>query len=68
MRRILVEKTRRRLRVRHGGGLERMDLDAVEIPGGVREEHLVAVDEALTRLEQEDPKKAELVKLGSSRD
>ena len=63
MRRILVEKARRRLRVRHGGGLERVDLDDVEIEGGVREEHLVAMDEALARLEQEDPGKAEVVKL-----
>jgi RNA polymerase sigma factor (TIGR02999 family) len=63
MRRILVEKARRRLRVRHGGGLERVDWDEVEIPGGVREEQLVAVDDALARLEQEDPKKAEVVKL-----
>ena len=63
MRRILVEKARRRLRVRHGGGLERVDLDGVEIPGGVREEQLVAVDEALAALEREDPKKAEVVKL-----
>ncbi len=63
MRRILVEKARRRLRIRHGGGLERVDLDEVEIPGGVREEQLVAVDEALAELEREDPKKAEVVKL-----
>ncbi|MFO1461869.1 MAG: sigma-70 family RNA polymerase sigma factor [Verrucomicrobiota bacterium] len=63
MRRILVAKARRRLRVRHGGGLERVNLDEVEIPGGAREEQLVAVDEALSRLELEDPGKAELVKL-----
>lgn len=63
MRRILVEKARRRLRIRHGGGLERVDLDAVEIPGGVREEHLVAMDEALGRLARDEPSKAEVVKL-----
>ncbi len=63
MRRILVEKARRRLRVRHGGGLERVNLDDVEIPGGVREEQLVAVDDALAELEREDPRKAEVVKL-----
>lgn len=63
MRRILVEKARRRLRVRHGGGLQRVELDEVEIPGDVREEQLVAVDEALARLEREDPKKGEVVKL-----
>lgn len=37
MRRILVEKARRRLRIRHGGGLERVALDDVEIPGHARE-------------------------------
>ena len=63
MRRILVEKARRRLRVRHGGGLERVDLEEVEIASDVREERLVAMDEALARLEREDPKKAEVVKL-----
>ena len=63
MRRILVEKARRRLRVRHGGGLERVDLDDVEIASDVREDQLVAMDEALARLEREDPKKAEVVKL-----
>jgi len=63
MRRILVEKARRRLRIRHGGGLERVDLDDVEIPAGVREEQLVAMDEALVRLEREDPNRAEVVKL-----
>lgn len=63
MRRILVEKARRRLRIRHGGGLERVDVDDVEIPAGVREEQLVAMDEALARLEREDPNRAEVVKL-----
>ena len=63
MRRILVEKARRRLRIRHGGGLERVDLDDVDIPGQAREEQLVAMDEALTELEREDPARAEVVKL-----
>jgi len=63
MRRIMVEKARRRFRLRHGGGLERVDVDDVEIAAGVREEQLVAMDEALARLEREDPKRAEVVKL-----
>jgi RNA polymerase sigma factor (TIGR02999 family) len=63
MRRILVEKARRRLRLRHGGGLEMVDLDEVEIPGGTREDQLIAVDEALAKLEREEPKRAEVVKL-----
>jgi len=59
----MVEKARRRFRLRHGGGLERVDVDDVEIAAGVREEQLVAMDEALARLEREDPKRAEVVKL-----
>ena len=63
MRRILVEKARRRQRARHGGGLERVSLDAVEILAAAREDQLLAVDEALAKLEREDAKKAEVVKL-----
>jgi RNA polymerase sigma factor (TIGR02999 family) len=63
MRRILVEQARRKGRARHGGGQRRIDLDesglAAEAPG----EDLLAIDEALTRLAELDPKRAELVKL-----
>jgi RNA polymerase sigma factor (TIGR02999 family) len=63
MRRILVEAARRKGRVRHGGGQRRIDLDehnlAAESPG----DDLLAMDEALTRLAQLDPRRAELVKL-----
>jgi RNA polymerase sigma factor (TIGR02999 family) len=63
MRRILVEKARRRQRVRHGGGLERVDLDGVEVVAPESDERLLAVHEALERLAQKDPPKAHLVKL-----
>lgn len=63
MRRILIERARRRLRVRHGGGLERADVDAIQVPDAVRDEQWVAMDEALTKLEQEDPRRAQVVKL-----
>ena len=46
MRRVLVENARRKQRVKHGGGRQRLDLD-----------------EALTRLAERDPSRAELVKL-----
>jgi RNA polymerase sigma factor (TIGR02999 family) len=63
MRRILVENARRKRRVKHGGGRQRIDLDdaclAVEPPA----EDLLALDEALARLAAADPVRAALVKL-----
>lgn len=63
MRRILVERARRCQRARHGAGLERVNVDEVEIAAGAREDQLLALDEALGKLEAEDPQKAEVVKL-----
>lgn len=63
MRRILVEKARRRQRARHGGGLQRVDASGLEIPTSAREDQLIAMDEALAKLELMDPPKAEVVKL-----
>jgi RNA polymerase sigma factor (TIGR02999 family) len=63
MRRILVENARRKRAEKHGGRLERRDLDAIEIAAPAPSEDLVALDEALTNLEAEDPVKARLVKL-----
>jgi RNA polymerase sigma factor (TIGR02999 family) len=62
MRRILVEAARRKGRVRHGGGQRRVDLDHVVIDGNSPDD-LLDIDEALTRLAELDPKRAELVKL-----
>lgn len=63
MRRILVEKAHRKQSQKHGGDLRRVELDvaaaAIENPV----EDLLALDEALTRFEQEWPDKARLVKL-----
>jgi len=63
MRRILVESARRRDRIKRGGGREREDLPlsqiaAAEVPGD-----LLALDEALNRLDEQDPLSGELVKL-----
>ena len=63
MRRILVDRARRRARLRHGGAhrREEFDVDAlVELPTDV---DLLALDEALTRLAEEAPEKAQLVNL-----
>jgi RNA polymerase sigma factor (TIGR02999 family) len=63
MRRILVDKARRRQAIRHGGGLHRTDLDEVEIAAAHPDEELLAVHESLDALAVHDPRKAELVKL-----
>lgn len=63
MRRILIDRARRKSRVRHGGGLQRQDLDGIELPVAGPEEQLVHVNEALEVLSNESPRKAEIVKL-----
>lgn len=65
MRRILIDAARRRQAVRHGGGLERVDVadSALQIAAPGRDEELLAVHEALDGLAKEDARKAELVKL-----
>ncbi len=63
MRRILIDGARRKATARHGGAMRRQALDpgAAAIPE--TREDLLALDEALDRLEDEDPLKAKLVKL-----
>jgi len=63
MRRILVEKARRRQRVRHGGNLDRVDLDDVEIVAPETDQRVLQISDALDRLAGEDPVKAHVVKL-----
>jgi RNA polymerase sigma factor (TIGR02999 family) len=64
MRRILVEQARRKGRVRHGGGLRRVDLlDAEVAAASSDDEQLLLLDESLTRLAAARPQAAELVKL-----
>ena len=63
MRRILIDRARRRQSERHGGGLRRVDLDSLELGVEPEDDQLLALNEALTRLEDRDKAKAELVKL-----
>jgi RNA polymerase sigma factor (TIGR02999 family) len=65
MRRILVENARRKQRLRHGGGLPRQPLEGSEpaIASPVDEIDLLALHEALDRLEASAPRKAQVVKL-----
>jgi RNA polymerase sigma factor (TIGR02999 family) len=63
MRHILIDRARREQALRHGGGQQRVELDALQIAAPGADEELLAVDEALDRLARLDPAKAELVKL-----
>lgn len=63
MRRILVERARRRARLRHGGDLQRVASESDDLPFEEKSEDVVALDEALQRLERDDPRKGEIVNL-----
>lgn len=65
MRRILIEYARANNAQKRGGNFQKIELeDALfDHPGASRPERLVALDEALTKLESQDPLKAKLVKL-----
>ena len=62
MRRILVDNARRKLRQRHGGGQERVELNDASI-AVANDDQLLAVNDALEKLALVDKQKAELVKL-----
>jgi RNA polymerase sigma factor (TIGR02999 family) len=62
VRRILVERARWRMALRHGGGLTRVALDE-EIEGIGPPEEVLALDEGLALLELRHPRKARVVKL-----
>lgn len=63
MRRILIDHARRRNRLKRGGDYSRTDLHSLDIQVNPRGDELLALDEALERFTEEDPEKAELVKL-----
>jgi RNA polymerase sigma factor (TIGR02999 family) len=61
MRRILIDRARRKRTRKHGGGRQRQELDAIAAPKP--DEELLAVDAALEKLAACDPLKAKLVEL-----
>jgi RNA polymerase sigma factor (TIGR02999 family) len=63
MRRILIERARRKSRIKHGGGQQRVDIEKIDIANALPDEKVLLVDEALERLEREDPETAQIVKL-----
>lgn len=63
MRRILVESARRKKSVRHGGKLQREDIDGVDLQAPMPDDDLLAMHEALDKLASVDARAAEMVKL-----
>jgi RNA polymerase sigma factor (TIGR02999 family) len=63
MRRILVETARRKGRIKHGGELNRIEFSDIASHVDSAADELLAVDDALARLEAIDPAAASLVKL-----
>ncbi len=63
MRRILVDGARRRQSLKHGGGIERKQLEDLSIAGPEPDDKLLAISEALEKLSAADNTAAELVKL-----
>jgi RNA polymerase sigma factor (TIGR02999 family) len=63
MRRILVERARHKRSLKAGGEHRREELADVEAPGVGPGLDLLALNEALTKLDGQDPRKATLVKL-----
>jgi RNA polymerase sigma factor (TIGR02999 family) len=63
MRRILVERARHKRSLKAGGGRHRQELPDIELAGGGSHLDLLALSTALEKLEKQDPRRAQVVKL-----
>jgi len=63
MRRILIERARRKARLKHGAGKDQVSLENLEIADALPDEKILLVDEALERLQAQDPETARVVVL-----
>ena len=63
MRRILLNQARDKKRLKRGGDRRRIDLEKIEVALDTRSDDLIALDEAIQQLEEEDQECAKLVKL-----
>ena len=63
MRRILIERARRKSAEKRGGDWQRIDLDKVDVAVDADDDTLLLVNEALEKLAQEDANAAEMAKL-----
>ena len=63
MRRILIERARRKARLKHGGGQERMNIEDFDVAESLPDETILLVDEALERMKKANPEIAQVVVL-----
>jgi len=66
MRRILIDKARRKRALRHGGNQQRVDLENVDVAASGDDDELLAVNEALDKLAAQNQLEADLVKFATS--
>lgn len=63
MRRILIDRARKKLSLKRGARAERVNIDNLEVAAAADDDTLLAVDEAMAKLAKEDPDSAEFIKL-----
>jgi RNA polymerase sigma factor (TIGR02999 family) len=63
MRRILIDRARKKRSTKRGGGRKRLDIDAVDLATQATPDQLLALDDALAELGREDPAAARLVEM-----
>ena len=63
MRRILIDKARRKARIKHGGGQLRVDIQDMDLVETTPDENVLLINEALQELEKDDPEQARIVVL-----
>jgi RNA polymerase sigma factor (TIGR02999 family) len=63
MRHILVDRARQRLRIKRGSGVVPVDIVSNDVAADATAEHALELDEALKKLEHDDPRAAQLVAL-----
>lgn len=61
MRRILIERARRKSRLKHGHGWVRLDIDGLPLAAATPDDKVLLINEALENLEAEDPQRARVV-------
>lgn len=61
MRRILIESARSKARLKRGGGQAKLNIDDCEISASMPDDQILLIDEAIERLEKQDPEKARII-------